>query len=213
MISLPRLYAIADAAFGNPVILARELFDGGARLVQIRNKHASAREFLDQVIAVLEFAPQDSRVIVNDRADVALLSGAGGVHLGQTDLPPQAIRKILPASQILGYSTHNLRQAVEAERMRVDYIAAGPVFPTSTKADADPVIGLNGLREICSRASCPVVAIGGISMQNARDVFACGAVSVALISDLLKSSDVARRTEEWLRYNSEVCGPPSTFTS
>jgi thiamine-phosphate pyrophosphorylase len=213
MISLPRLYAIADAAFGNPVILARELFDGGARLVQIRNKNASAREFFDQVVAVLEFAPADGRIIVNDRADVALLSGAAGVHLGQADLSPKGIRKILSARQIIGYSTHNPSQALVTERLPVDYIAAGPVFPTSTKIDADPVIGLVGLLEICSRASRPVVAIGGITMQNAHEVYACGAVSVAVISDLLKSSDVARRTEEWLRYNSEVCGPPSTFTS
>ena len=212
MTSLPRLYAIADAAFGDPVVLARELFDGGARLVQIRNKNASDREFFNQVVAILKFAPADSRVIVNDRADVALLSGAGGVHLGQTDLPPQHIRKILSATQILGYSTHNSRQALDSERLPLNYIAAGPVFPTSTKSDADPVIGLNGLREICSRVSRPVVAIGGITMQNARDVFACGAASVAVISDLLNSDDVARRTREWLRYNSEVCGPHSTFT-
>jgi thiamine-phosphate pyrophosphorylase len=213
MISLPRLYAIADAAFGNPVVLARELFDGGARLVQIRNKSASDREFFNQVVAVLEFAPAESRVIVNDRADVALLSGAAGVHLGQTDLPTPQIRKILSANQILGFSTHSPSQALDAEQLPVDYIAAGPVFPTATKTDADPVIGLRGLREICSRASRPVVAIGGITMENAREVFACGAVSVAVISDLLKSGDVTRRTEEWLRYNSEVCGPPSTFTS
>jgi len=213
MTSLQRLYAIADAAFGDPVVLASELFDGGARLVQIRNKIATDREFFNQVVAILKFAPADSRVIVNDRADVALLSGAGGVHLGQTDLPLQRIRRILSVTQILGYSTHNSMQAVDAERLPVDYIAAGPVFPTSTKADADPVIGLNGLREICSRVSRPVVAIGGITMQNAREVFACGASSVAVISDLLNSGDVARRTQEWLRYNSEVCGPPSTFTS
>jgi thiamine-phosphate pyrophosphorylase len=213
MISLPRLYAIADAAFGNPVVLARELFDGGARLVQIRNKNASAREFFDQVAAVLKFAPPDSRIIVNDRADVALLSGAAGVHLGQTDLPPLEIRRILSATQILGFSTHSLAQALKAEQLPLDYIAAGPVFPTATKTDADPVIGLGGLREICSCTSRPVVAIGGITMENAREVFSCGAVSVAVISDLLKSGDVARRTEEWLRYNSEVCGPPSSFTS
>lgn len=213
MISIPRLYAIADAAFGNPVVMARELFNGGARLVQVRNKNASARELFNQVVTILEFAPADSRVIVNDRADVALLSGAGGVHLGQKDLPPQRVRKILSTAQVLGFSTHSLKQALDAELLPVDYIAAGPVFPTSTKTDADPVIGLNGLREICSRTSRPVVAIGGITMENARDVFACGAASVAIISDLLKSSDVARRTEEWLRYNSKVCGPPSTFTS
>jgi thiamine-phosphate pyrophosphorylase len=153
MISIPRLYAIADAAFGNPVVLAREMFIGGARLVQVRNKNGSAREILHQVAAILEFAPADSRVIVNDRADIALLSGAGGVHLGQKDLPPHQIRKLLPASQMIGYSTHSLEQAVDSESLPVDYIAAGPVFKTSTKADADPVIGLGGLRAICARAN------------------------------------------------------------
>jgi len=213
MMSLPRLYAIADAAFGNPVVLARELIDGGARLVQVRNKKASALELFNQVVAILKFAPSDSRIIVNDRADIALLSGAAGVHLGQTDMPPQQIRKILSANQLLGYSTHNLSQAASSELLPVDYIAAGPVFPTSTKTNADPEIGLDGLREICSHASHPVVAIGGITMENAKDVFACGAASVAVIRDLLKSKDVARRTEEWLRYNFDVCGRPSTFTS
>jgi thiamine-phosphate pyrophosphorylase len=213
MIPIPRLYVIADAAFGNPVLLARELFDGGARLLQVRNKNASARELLSQVVAILELAPKDSRVIVNDRADVALLAGAGGVHLGQNDLPPQRIRNILSPNQALGFSTHSPGQAVEALMLPVDYIAAGPVFPTSTKGDADPVIGLKGLQEICSRSSRPVVAIGGITMANAREVFACGAASVAVISDLLKSGDVARRTEEWLRYNSEVCGRPWNSTS
>src|SRR6185436_10728958 len=121
----------------------------------------------------------------------------------------QQIRKLISASQLLGYSTHSLAQAMDSEHLPVDYIAAGPVFQTSTKTDADPVIGLEGLRAICARAKRPVVAIGGITMENARDVFACGAASVAVISDLLKSSDVARRTEEWLRYNSDVCRSPS----
>jgi len=213
MTTLPRLYAIADAAFGNPVSLSRELFDGGARLVQVRNKTASARVFFDQVAAILKFAPSDSRLIVNDRADIALLAGAGGVHLGQTDLPPQRVRKILPSSQVIGISTHSAGQALDADSLPVDYIAAGPVFPTTTKTNAEPVIGLDGLRQICARASHPVVAIGGITMENARDVFACGAASVAVISDLLKSGDVARRTEEWLRYNFEGCRRPSSFTS
>jgi len=189
-------------------MLARALFDGGARIVQVRNKNASSQELLKQVSAILKFSPTDSRVIVNDRADVALLAGAGGVHLGQMDMPPQHIRRILSTEQIIGISTHTLSQALETEMIPADYIAAGPVFPTSTKTDADPVIGLSGLREICSRVSRPVVAIGGITRENARDVFACGAASVAVISDLLKASDVARRTSEWLLYNSEVCGRP-----
>jgi len=213
MTSIPRLYAIADAAFGDPVELARELFNGGARLVQIRNKNAASADLLKQVVMVLEFAPADSRVIVNDRADVAILARAGGVHLGQMDLPPQLARRILPESQIIGFSTHSLEQALAAAGGPADYIAAGPVFPTSTKVDADPVIGLDGLREICLHVKKPVVAIGGITRENARDVFACGAASVAVIGDLLSSKDVARRTEEWLRYNFEICARPWTFTS
>ena len=213
MIVIPRLYAFADAAFGDPVILARELFDGGVRMVQVRNKNASARELLNQVTAILKFSPVDGQVIVNDRADVALLAEAGGVHLGQADVPPQLVRRILPPTQLIGLSTHSAAQALESELIPVDYIAAGPVFPTSTKDDAAPVIGLDGLRDICSRVRRPVVAIGGITRENARDVFACGAASVAVISDLLRTDDVARRASEWLLYNSDVCRRPWTSTS
>lgn len=213
MISLPGLYAIADAAFGDPVELARLLFDGGARLVQVRNKNAGAGEFLRQVEAILGFTPADGRIIVNDRADIALLSGTCGVHLGQIDLPAVMARTILPANSLIGVSTHSLEQALHSQTQPVDYIAAGPVFPTSTKANAEPVIGLHGLREICARVNKPVVAIGGITRQNAGAVFACGATSVAVIRDLLKFKDVARQTAEWLRYNSDVCRSPWTSTS
>jgi thiamine-phosphate pyrophosphorylase len=213
MTFLPRLYAIADATFGNPVDMARELFAGGARLVQIRNKDVPDSVLLAQIVEILAFAPADSCVIINDRADIALLSGAGGVHVGQRDLPPAMARRILSPPRIVGLSTHSVGQALKAMSEPVDYIAAGPVFPTATKANADPVIGLAGLREICSRVAKPVVAIGGITRENARDAFACGAASVAVISDLLNSSDVARRTQEWLRYNSDICGRPWTSTS
>ena len=213
MISLPPLYAIADAAFGDPVLLARQLFDGGARLVQVRNKIADAGELLRQVQAILELAPKDCQVIVNDSVDVALLAGATGVHLGQSDLPAAKARMILPPNSIIGVSTHNLDQALQCQTQPVDYIAAGPVFQTSTKTDAEPTIGLDGLREICTRVKMPVVAIGGITLQNASGVFECGVSSAAVISDLLKFEDVARRTADWLRYNSKVCQSPWTSTS
>jgi len=213
MISLPRLYAIADAAFGDPVLLARQLFDGGARLVQVRNKISGAGELLRQVQAILELAPEDCHVVVNDCVDVVLLSGAAGVHLGQSDLPAAKARMILPPHSIIGVSTHNLDQALRCQTEPIDYIAAGPVFKTSTKTDAEPIIGLDGLREICARVKMPVVAIGGITRQNAADVFECGVSSAAVISDLLKFEDVARRTADWLRYNSNVCQSPWTSTS
>jgi len=200
MIALPRLYAVADQTFGNPVQLARELFLGGARLVQIRDKTATAQALLLEVEETLTAAPPGSRIIVNDRSDVARIAGAAGVHLGQQDLAPALARKTLAPGQIAGYSTHNLSQAMEADKEPVDYIAVGPVFLTTTKVKPDPVVGLEQLREICSSVRKPVVAIGGITIETARDVLACGATSVAVIGDLLKYGNVAARTREWIKH-------------
>jgi thiamine-phosphate pyrophosphorylase len=199
MIRLPRLYAVADGAFGDPVRLAMDLFDGGARLVQIRHKSASSRILFNEVGKVMKIAPRDVQVIVNDRSDVARLIDAAGVHLGHEDLLPALARAVLSEDQVIGYSTHDLSQAVEAERAPVDYIAVGPVFATSTKQDAAAVVGLERLREICSRVSKPVVAIGGITLDSAQDVLDCGAASVAVIGDLLKHGNVADRTRTWVR--------------
>jgi thiamine-phosphate pyrophosphorylase len=198
MKSIPRLYAITDASFGDPVNIAQALFDGGARLVQVRNKTAGARILLDQVERILAIAPPDARVIVNDRLDVALLAGAAGVHLGQSDIPPVFARKILGLDRIVGFSTHNLKQALEADRLPVDYIAVGPIFATTTKENPDPVVGLDGLAAICKAVEKPVVAIGGIKLENAPDALRAGASSVAVIRDLLCVSDVTRRTREWV---------------
>jgi thiamine-phosphate pyrophosphorylase len=193
VISLPRLYAIADASFGDCVQLAEALFSGGARLVQIRNKKAGGREFLDQVERILALVPAGANVIVNDRVDVALLAGATGVHLGQTDLPPEAARRILGPDRIIGFSTHNFEQALAADTLPVDYIAVGPVFPTSTKENPDPVIGLEKLADICRAVRKPVVAVGGVTLENAQSVLDAGAASVAVIRDLLAHGDVVQR--------------------
>jgi len=199
MNALPRLYAIADASFGDPVQLAEALFDGGARFVQIRNKPAGSRELLDQVERILESAPADALVIVNDRVDVARISGAGGVHLGQDDLSVNDARRILATDRIIGLSTHNLEQAVAADGVLADYIAVGPVFQTSTKLNADPVLGLESLAAICRAVHKPVVAVGGIKLENVREVLEAGAHSVAVIRDLLNCTDVAVRTREWIQ--------------
>jgi thiamine-phosphate pyrophosphorylase len=200
MIQLPRLYAVADAAFGEPVYLAQILFDAGAELVQVRHKTASARMLLEEVDAVLKLAPPNAQTIVNDRADVARLSGATGVHLGQDDLPPSQARRILSDRQWIGFSTHTLEQALEADQAPVDYIAVGPVFATSTKENAAPVLGLDRLREICSRVRKPVVAIGGITLESANDVLNCGAASVAVIRDLVGYANIADRVRKWVRH-------------
>jgi len=195
---LSRLYAIADASFGDPIRLAQILFDAGVRLLQVRNKTANSRELLQQVERILSFAPPDGQVIVNDRADVALIANATGVHLGQTDLPPASARQILGSNRIVGVSTHNLEQALEADQLPVDYIAVGPIFATTTKRNPDPVIGVEGLAEICRAIRTPVVAIGGIQLADAEQVLKTGVASIAVIRNLLDSPNVELQVRSWL---------------
>jgi thiamine-phosphate pyrophosphorylase len=197
MNAFPPLYAIADATFGDPVLLAERLLEGGARLLQIRNKSAGARVLLETVERVLKIAPSTTRVIVNDRADIASIAGAAGVHLGQMDLPVAAARKMLRPPRIVGISTHNMTQALEADTLDVDYIAVGPVFRTSTKANADPVLGIAELGRICRAVQKPVVAIGGITLETAAPVITAGASCVAVIRDLLDAPDVAARVRDY----------------
>ena len=207
--ALPRLYAIADASFGDPVEIVQALIHCGVRLVQVRNKNAGMRVLLDQVERILAFAPSDVRIMVNDRVDVALLAGpagAAGAHVGQTDLPPAAVRRILGADRIVGFSTHNLDQAIAADQLPVDYIAVGPIFPTSTKTNPDPVVGLEGLAAISNAVHKPIVAIGGITRENAIDVLEAGAHTVAVIRDLLDCSDIQLRTREWINVLSAAVG-------
>ena len=198
MTSLRRLYAISDASFGDPVRLAQALFDGGARLVQVRNKKASARSLFNQVESILKRAPADASVIVNDRVDVARITGAAGVHLGQSDIGVVEARRILGPGQIIGFSTHNLEQALAASKLPADYIAVGPIFPTSTKLNAEPVVGLEKLATICKAVQKPVVAIGGIRLKNAAEVLAAGPHSIAVVSDLLSAADIQARVREWI---------------
>jgi thiamine-phosphate pyrophosphorylase len=195
---LPRLYAIADASFGDPVRLTDNLFKGGARLVQVRNKKGSTRELLNQVDCILSLAPDGAKLIVNDRTDVALVARAGGVHLGQADLPPAKARQILGPGPMIGISTHNKGQALEAEKLPVDYIAVGPIFSTTSKENPDPVIGLESLAEICKAIRKPVVAIGGIKLENVVGVLQAGASSVAVIRDVLDAPDIASRVQRWI---------------
>jgi thiamine-phosphate pyrophosphorylase len=194
---LPRLYAIADASFGDPVELAEKLFAGGARFVQVRNKKGSSRQLIEQVERIQAIAPSDARVIVNDRIDVALLTGAAGVHLGQTDLSAASAREILGPDRLIGLSTHNLEQALEADELPLDYVGVGPVFATVSKDNPDPVLGIEKLAEICQAVHKPVVAIGGITLNQARQVRTAGAHSIAVIRDLLAADDVAQRVREW----------------
>ena len=195
---LPRLYGIADPRFGDPVEIGRRLFAGGARLVQIRDKTSSSGMLLDEVLALLNEAPAGAVVVVNDRADVALIAKAGGVHLGQADVPARDARALLGEDRLVGISTHSVREARIAQDLPVDYLAAGPVFSTLSKDDPGPPIGLDGLEAIARLARMPVVAIGGIRLDDVGKVFDAGAASVAVISDLLGHGDIEGRTGQYV---------------
>ena len=185
---LPRVYPLTDtqlSGLSHPEqveLLSR----GGATLIQLREKHMPAREFYEQ--AKIAFRP-DVQLIINDRVDLALAVGAAGVHLGQDDMPPDAARQLLGPNAIIGYSTHNIEQAIAATKLPIDYLAIGPIFATTTKTNTAPVLGLEGLRAVRQTiGSFPLVAIGGITHANAREVIQSGADSVAVISALLCNS-------------------------
>lgn len=198
--SFPRLYALTDAsAPGSHVEQVREYADAGVRIIQVRDKLASSRALYETVVAALEITrPRGVRLIVNDRVDVALAAGADGVHVGQDDLPAESAREILGPLAIIGISTHSLAQAAAAAGLPVDYVAIGPVFATTTKANPDPVVGLEGLRAVRSAVTLPLVAIGGITLEKAPDVFAAGADSVAVVSDLRAGASVSERVRAYL---------------
>lgn len=169
------------------------LADGGATFVQLREKNLPALDFYNEAKAALTVAKHRGvTLIINDRVDVVLAIGALGVHLGQDDLPPEAARRLLGDDASIGYSTHNVSQAIAATTLPVDYIAIGPIFQTGSKANPDPVVGLDGLRAV-RRAigDMHLVAIGGITHENAASVVDAGANSVALISAILSGGSAA----------------------
>lgn len=196
----PRLYAIIDAAFFPDtvalLVFSGELHAAGVTLFQYRNKSGNARQMLSHA-RELRRRLAGARLIMNDRADLCLAANFDGVHVGQEDLSVDGARRVLGDKLWVGVSTHIPEQVRAAAATSGDYVAVGPVFPTSTKANPDPVIGLEGVRQARSLTGKPLVAIGGITRQNCRSVLEAGADSVAVISDLL---DAPRKSaEEFLR--------------
>jgi len=169
------------------------LGDAGATFVQLREKNLPALDFYNEAKIALSIAAEKGiTLIINDRVDIALALGASGVHLGQDDLPPDVARKLLGDDAIIGYSTHSVSQAIAAAVLPVDYIAIGPIFPTGTKTNPDPVVGLEGLRAVRDTiGNMPLVAIGGITESNAAVVIESGANSVAVITALLAGGPTA----------------------
>ncbi|MGA9510122.1 MAG: thiamine phosphate synthase [Candidatus Sulfotelmatobacter sp.] len=201
MIVVPRLYAIVDASCflrtEDLAAYAEELVAGGCRLLQYRNKNGNGRVMLEQARELKRRVGGKVKLIMNDRADLCLAAEFDGVHVGQDDLSPESVRRIVGPVRWLGVSTHNAGQLQEADRTSADYLAIGPVFSTSSKEKPDPVVGLEGVRQARSFTRKPLVAIGGITRANAASVIAAGADSVAVISDLIREPQ--KSAEEFLR--------------
>jgi len=211
----PTLYAILDDSLipadepARWVALAAALEDSGCRLMQVRAKQADSRTQLEiamELARALSFTRV--RLIVNDRADIALLAGAGGVHVGQHDLGVAQARAICGAPMWVGVSTHTLDQVLAADQTSADYIAFGPIFPTTTKSKPDALVGIEGLRAARAATRKPLVAIGGITLESAREVYRAGADSLAVASDLLRAKNPGARAEEYLAIAAEAIGAP-----
>jgi thiamine-phosphate pyrophosphorylase len=193
---LPPLYPILDASvlplenrFAFLDALCGELLQAGVSLLQYRNKTGSDRELLDDAACLRGAMPTGRCLLVlNDRPDLAVIAGFDGVHVGQQDLSPAAARAVVGPHRIVGVSTHNALQLRVASQAPVDYVAIGPVFATASKLNPDPVVGLDGIRMARALTSLPLVAIGGITPGNCRQVRDAGADSVAVISSLFQST-------------------------
>jgi thiamine-phosphate pyrophosphorylase len=178
---------------------AQELADAGVRLLQYRNKAGSSRQLLNsskKLSSVL--LPRGVSFLVNDRSDIAFLAEASGVHVGQEDLGVEAARAVIGKRKLLGVSTHNLEQFQHAAATSADYIAVGPVFSTSTKANPDPVIGTEFIHRVRPLTEKPIVAIGGITLERAAEVIEAGANSVAVISDILRAPNRGMRARQYI---------------
>jgi thiamine-phosphate pyrophosphorylase len=198
---LPRLYVILDAALLKIPAkeCAKSLVDAGVRLIQYRNKRASGRELFETSLELSEYLnPLGVQFIVNDRADVAALAGAGGVHVGQGDLGVEQARGVMGAGKWVGISTHNPGQFRGALETSADYIAVGPIFATGSKENPDPVVGVGFVRETRGMTDRPIVAIGGITLERASEVIEAGADSVAIISDILRTENVGKRARHYV---------------
>lgn len=201
MLHLPRLYPILDPACfpdaAGMFAAAEQLAAAGCTLLQYRNKYGNARLMLEQARELRARLGASVKFIMNDRADLCLAAGFDGLHLGQDDLSPESARTIVGGERWLGVSNHNPEQLADADKTSADYLAIGPVFATSSKANPDPVVGLEGVRRARELTRKPLVAIGGVTRANARSVIDAGADAVAVISDLLR--DPGKSAEEFLR--------------
>lgn len=203
---LDPLYPITSARAGpNHVEMAEAFIRSGVHFFQVREKHLADLQLFRQLQKIRTLSCAAAvRFVVNDRIDLALACEADGVHLGQDDLPIAAARRMLGPNRIIGLSTHNFRQFLEAQQMELDYVAVGPIFETSTKQSPWPPLGIRFLEENCCRSRLPVVAIGGITLERVFQVWKAGAASAAVISDLHEGSDPTARIHSYLELAKHV---------
>lgn len=197
---LKGIYLVTEDYAKGRLEYARDALQAGVRIIQLREKKASGKEFLRLAKEMKTLCETYNAVcIVNDRLDIALLSGADGVHVGQDDLPVEEIRKILDERIIVGVSVKNVEEAIEAERKGASYVAVSPVFDTLTKEDAGKGVGLDVLRQIKRQVRIPVVAIGGINRENMVEVLEAGADCVAVVSAITRAEDPTNAASELVR--------------
>ena len=200
MLVLPPLYAIANVDdHQQPLVYLERLFAAGVQWIQIRAKSTPFERLEPLVNQALALAPAQTRLLINDSVELCLATGAHGVHLGQHDLSPTEARARLGSDAIIGLSTHSADDAEQAQRQPINYIGCGPIFRSSTKQGHAPELGVNKLREICESSLLPVVAIGGITCDNARTVFEAGASAVAVIAELAKAPNLAETVLDFTR--------------
>ncbi len=197
-----RLCVITDPELGRGLghlEIARQAIEGGASMIQLRDKFAGPHQLLPQARQLAQLCrDRGVRFIVNDRLDLAQAVDADGVHLGQDDLPPRAARPLLGAGKILGVSTHSLEQAVRAAEDGADYLGIGPIFATATKSTGYEPVGCGMIRQLRSRIDLPLLAIGGITPGNVGEVVRAGAAGAAVISAIIGSDDIAGATQAFL---------------
>ncbi len=191
---IPKVYPITDVRLSglSHTEQAKRLIDGGAGIIQFREKYSAPNQWFDDAVKAVDLCRKNNVIsIINDRVDIVLAVGAHGVHLGQTDVPPDAVRRVLGPDAIIGYSTHTIEQVQEAIAFDIRYLAFGPIFRTTTKKDPDAVVGLHLLQRVREiTADLPLVAIGGIDFENAGSVFAAGADSIAVVSAIIADGSV-----------------------
>lgn len=198
-----RLYLVTDQSLTRGRALADTVaaaVQGGVTCVQLREKQSDTRDFLAQAMALKALlAPHGVPLVINDRIDIALACGAEGVHLGQSDMPVQDARRLLPPEVFIGWSVETAQDVVQSAHLPVDYLGVSPVFTTPTKTDTKPPWGLVGLRQVRAATRLPLVAIGGIHTDNVQDVMRSGADGIAVVSALCSAADPALAARDLMR--------------